>query len=102
MLATRNECSVDFDGTGPSLKSQVGDKICNVHGNVCFDLVAVDGESHQDIVDGQKMMNSRTMTMKTGTRTGMLYLNTYPMKEGILTPDCSAIALTMKFGPLPM
>ena len=102
MLATRNECSVDFHGTRPSLKSKVGNEIGDVHWNVRFDLVAVDGELHQGIVDGQKMMNSRTMTMKTGTSTGMLYLNTYPMKEGILTPDCSAIAFTMKFGPLPM
>ena len=26
----------------------------------------------------------------------------YPKNDGIFTPACSAIALTMKFGPLPM
>ena len=42
------------------------------------------------------------MRTKIGINTGILYLNIYPKKEGISTPSCSAIALTIKFGPLPM
>ena len=40
--------------------------------------------------------------IKIGINTGILYLNIYPKKDGISTPSCSAIALTIKFGPLPM
>ena len=29
-------------------------------------------------------------------------MNMYPRKLGIFTPECSAMAFTMKLGPLPM
>ncbi len=44
---------------------------------------------------------SRETRMKTGRSTPKLYTQ-YPKKLGIFTPDCSAIAFTMKLGPLPM
>ena len=40
--------------------------------------------------------------MKTGIRTGTLYLNMNPKKLGIRMLDCSAMDLTMKLGPLPI
>jgi len=41
------------------------------------------------------------MTTKVGIKTQALK-SMYPKKLGIFTPECSAIDLTMKFGPLPM
>ena len=38
----------------------------------------------------------------TGKSTIIENLNIYPKNEGIFTPLSSAIALTMKFGPLPI
>ena len=45
--------------------------------------------------------NIHVTMMNSGTSTTPLYA-IYPKKPGIGTPDRSAIALTMKFGPLPM
>ena len=50
----------------------------------------------------EPIRNTRFTIIKIGIRMGMLYLIMYPKNEGMSTPPCSAIALTMKFGPLPM
>jgi len=38
----------------------------------------------------------------TGSRPGWEYFRTYSTNDGTGTPFCSAMALTIKFGPLPM
>jgi hypothetical protein len=42
------------------------------------------------------------ITVKIGSKMGMLYRNTYPKKLGVLAFDCSEMDFTRKFGPLPM
>ena len=78
----------------------VHDKQCSVASCSCprVETYLIPAQSKS----GQKTMKSRTTRMKTGTSTGRLYLKTKPMKDGIFTPDCSAMAFTMKLGPFPM
>ena len=52
------------------------------------------------IVQARKKSNQ--IVTNTGSRNGSENLATNSMNDGIRTPRCSAMALTMKFGPLPM
>src|ERR1039458_3648713 len=46
--------------------------------------------------------NKNQIRAKVGSRTGTAYRPMYPKNEGITTPACSAMDLTIKFGPLPI
>jgi hypothetical protein len=50
----------------------------------------------------QPRKKSNQTVTKTGARNGSENFTTNSMNDGIRTPLCSAMALTMKFGPLPM
>jgi hypothetical protein len=60
----------------------------------------------QRVSDNFQMLYDRKKRNQTaaniGRRIGRLYRKTYPKKLGHFTPVCSAIDLTMKFGPFPI
>src|SRR5579862_256333 len=53
-------------------------------------------------VRSQDFRNKYHTNTKIGTKIGIVYLKMYAKKLGVFAPAESAMALTMKFGPLPM